>query len=151
MLTVGTVASPAAQRALARVFFETQPMNYAVGKGLIVEKDLAILGYPNERTAYLDANHRDVARFSSQSDPSYITVRNALATTIERFRDKETSSRRRLEYEQRQVLDGFLGISDAPEDDLMGFDDLRLKGSCEWFLQKDSFCRWRDTAYSQLL
>ncbi|KAH0563489.1 hypothetical protein GP486_001940 [Trichoglossum hirsutum] len=132
-------------------FFETQPMSYGVGKGLIVEKDLATLGYPNERAAYLDANHRGVARFSSQSDPSYITIRNALATTIEKFRDKETSPKRRLEYEQREVLDGFLGISDAPEDDLMGFDHLRFKGSCEWFLQKDSFRRWRDTAYSQLL
>jgi WD40 repeat protein len=132
-------------------FYETLPMGYGIGKGLIVEKDLAMLGYSNERAAYLDANHRDVARFLLQSDSSYITIRNALATTIERFRDKETFPKRRLEYEQRQMLDDFLGVCDAPEDDLMSFNDLRLKGSCEWFLQKNSFRRWQDTACSQLL
>ena len=32
-------------------FYETLPMTYGVGKALIVEKDSAMLGYANERTA----------------------------------------------------------------------------------------------------
>jgi hypothetical protein len=64
-------------------FYKTKPMNYVIGRGLIVEKHSAVINCINERRTYLDANHRDVARFSSLSDPSYTAVRNALAITIE--------------------------------------------------------------------
>ena len=42
-------------------FYETLPMSIGISKSLIVDKDTATLGYANERTAYLNANHRDVA------------------------------------------------------------------------------------------
>ncbi|KAB5528100.1 hypothetical protein GE09DRAFT_975274 [Coniochaeta sp. 2T2.1] len=63
-------------------FFETRPMNYGVGRGLIVDKHSAVMNYPRERRTHLDANHRDVARYTSPDDPSYITVRNALAALL---------------------------------------------------------------------
>ena len=43
-------------------FYETLPTSYGVGKGVVVDKDLATLGYSNERTAYLNANHREVCK-----------------------------------------------------------------------------------------
>lgn len=67
-------------------FFETQPMNYGIGKGLIVDKESALLNYSNEITTYLPSNHRNVAKFSSTSDPAYVSIRNALATNIDLLR-----------------------------------------------------------------
>ncbi|KAK6084467.1 hypothetical protein SCUP234_03256 [Seiridium cupressi] len=131
-------------------FFETLPMNYGIGKGLIVDKESAVLNYHNERTAYLNANHRDVARFPTRTDTAYVTIRNALATTIDLLRDRRRTTHHALFAEQRQVLETFLGVSDAPEDMLGSVVNSYLDGSCEWFMQKESFRRWRDNAYSEL-
>lgn len=131
-------------------FYETLPTSYGVGKSLVVDKDLAILNYVNERTAYLNANHRDVCKYANQSDPNYKTVRNALASTIDNFRTRQTVSKRELDREQRRRLDTYLRKQDAPEDDLMEIDSIRISGSCEWLLQKKSFLGWRDSANTQL-
>ncbi|KAH0562634.1 hypothetical protein GP486_002685 [Trichoglossum hirsutum] len=131
-------------------FYETLPMNYGIGKGLIVDKDLAVLGYANERTAYLNSNHRDVCRYNTPTDPDYLTVRNALASTINSFRSHVAISKRDLNNEQRRILEGFLGVSDAPEDDLMDIDAQRMRGSCEWLLEKKSFRAWRDSVKTQV-
>ncbi len=131
-------------------FYETLATNYGVGKSLVVDKDLAVLGYSNERTAYLNANHRDVCKYATPTDPNFLTVRNALASTIDGFRSHTVSSKRGFDNEHRRLLDGFLGISDAPEDDLMAVDALRMRGSCEWLTKKESFTQWRDSAAMQL-
>ncbi|KAI0123279.1 hypothetical protein BJ170DRAFT_687296 [Xylariales sp. AK1849] len=148
-------------RLLLFSFFETRSMNYGVGKGLIVEKQAAVLNYTNERRTYLDANHRDVARFSSPDDPSYITIRNALATLIGEQRDTSTMVQPNvvsLSYHEdgestfrlKDDLSKFLGVQDAPEDDLMSLDSCRLPGSCEWLLQRATFTEWRDALSSKV-
>lgn len=131
-------------------FYETLPTNYGVGKSIIVDKDLATLGYPNERTEYLNANHRDICKYAGPTEPNYLTVRNALASTIEKFRTHVVSSRRELNKEQRILLDSFLGISDAPDDEFMSIDALRMKGSCEWLTKRKNFQWWRDSPAAQI-
>ena len=120
-------------------FYETLPIIYGVGKSLVVDKDLATLGFANERTAYLNANHRDVCKYSAQTDSNYRTVRNALASAIDSFRSRAIDTRRGIDNEQRRLLDSYLGVSDAPEDDFMDIDAVRMWGSCEWLAQKKSF------------
>lgn len=127
-------------------FYETLPMGFGVSKTLVVDKDSATLGYHNERTAYLSANHRDVCKYTTTSDPNYITVRNSLASVISDFRSLSHSSRRILDNEQRRLLNSFLGVSDAPEDDFMVMDQRRMRGSCQWLLMKKSFQNWCDTS-----
>jgi len=58
-------------------FYETQHTNLGVRSVMIVHRDSAILGYPGERVALLNANHRGVCKFESPSDSNYITVRDA--------------------------------------------------------------------------
>ncbi|KAL4751309.1 hypothetical protein BDW72DRAFT_193001 [Aspergillus terricola var. indicus] len=132
-------------------FFENKPMNYVIGKGLIGEKKCAVMNYVNERRAYLNANHRDVARFSSPNDSSYIAVRNALATYIDNKRDVQAFETRLMEIDQLKALNKFLGVSDAPESDCMSQDSIRFEGSCDWFLHKSSFQQWYDSSCSKLL
>ncbi|KAI0109257.1 hypothetical protein GGR51DRAFT_570088 [Nemania sp. FL0031] len=131
-------------------FYETQPMYYGVGKGLIVEKHCAVMNYPNERRTYLDANHRDVARFSTPEEPSYILVRNALATTIDSQRVSLNLREKELAHTELEALSKFLGVSGAPEDDLITNELQRLPGSCQWLIQKDSFQQWRDALTSKV-
>ncbi|RYO76864.1 hypothetical protein DL766_009970 [Monosporascus sp. MC13-8B] len=132
-------------------FYETLPMYYGIGKGLIVEKHCAVMNYPNERRTYLDANHRDVARFSARSEPSYVLVRNALAMTIENQRSSLDSSWREVKRDDLLALSRFLGVSSAPEDDLMAHDFQKHPGSCEWFTQGKTFQQWGDGMTSKVL
>ena len=50
------------------------------GNVMIVEKDSAILGYPNEQSQSVNANHRDICKYEKQTDPSYVLIRNVLAS-----------------------------------------------------------------------
>jgi len=131
-------------------FYETLPTSYGIGKSLVVDKDLATLGYANERTAYLNANHREVCKFAAQSNPNYQTVRNALASTIDSFRNHAISATRELNSEQHRVLDNVLGVSDAHEDDFLDVDAMRMGGSCEWLVTKTSFKEWQDSPNTQI-
>lgn len=131
-------------------FYETIPTSYGVGKVLVVDKDSAVLNYANERTAYLDANHRDVCKYADLNDPNFKTVRNALASTVDNFRTRLAIKKRGLDREQRRRLEAYLHIQDAPEDDFMDVDSLRMSGSCEWLLQRKNFLEWRDSANTQL-
>ncbi|KXG50320.1 uncharacterized protein PGRI_062870 [Penicillium griseofulvum] len=132
-------------------FYETKPMNYVFGRGLIVDKTSAVMNYVNERKMYLNANHRNVARFTSTNDPSYLAVRNSLAAYIDSKRYLQISETGQIKEDQLEVLNTFLGFSEAPEGDLMNQDDSRVPGSCDWLLEKPFFERWLDCSCSQLL
>ncbi|KAH8806031.1 hypothetical protein F5884DRAFT_801489 [Xylogone sp. PMI_703] len=130
-------------------FYETVPTNIiGFKKTLIVEKDLAVMGYPNERREYLNANHREVCKYLSTDDPNYRTVRNALASVLNVLRNSLVSSKQDVKNHQKRLLVKLLGVSDAPEDDFMAADSSRMKGSCDWLLSKSNFQDWlyRDTS-----
>jgi WD40 repeat protein len=132
-------------------FFENKPMKLGIGNNLIVEKHCAVMNYPNERRTYLNANHRDVARFSLRNDPSYLMIRNALATTVESKRSLKASSKQKAGFDQIEALSTFLGISDAPDDDVIAQESIRLPRTCEWFIEKDGFKQWRNASMSKSL
>ena len=123
-------------------FYETLPINYIIGKGLVVDKDLAVLGYSNERTAYMHANHRDICKYADRKDPNYQTVRNALASIVDGLRSQ--TSLAQPDTGQLSLLSTALDMSDAAEDDFIGIESRRVSGSCEWLMEKESFQRWRD-------
>lgn len=128
-------------------FFETRPMNYGVSKGLIVEKHCAVMNYQNERRTYLDANHRDVARFTSPEDPCYRTVRNAIATLIGSLRRKSSRATQDIDQERLAAIGKLLGVTEPPDDDILMLNTRRLRGAGDWLLEKPLFSEWRD-AYS---
>jgi WD40 repeat protein len=130
------------QDLLLYSFYETLPTSFGVRKSLIVERDLATMGYANERRAYLNADHRNVCKYASREDPNYLTVRNALASVLTILRDRFASSKQKVSKERRQLLDTLLGISEAPEDDLMIADSHRMDGSLEWLIRKENFQEW---------
>lgn len=131
-------------------FYETVPTSYGVGKTLIVGQDLATMGYANERREYLNANHREVCKFTSRDDANYRTIRNALASFIDTLRSRSISAKREVDNDQRQLLARCLGVSDAPEDDFMSADVARMNGSCDWLIEKKNFQQWLDCKNSPI-
>lgn len=131
-------------------FYETIPSHFAFGMELIVAKESAILGYDNERSCYLDADHQDMCKYVSQSDHNYLTVRNALAKTVADMRDLNPPTKGVLDSDQQRLLKSFSGISDAPEDDFRRLDSKRAMGSCHWFTEKKSFQMWIESSVSQM-
>ena len=49
---------------------------------MIVSKDSAMLGYSEEKSIPLDADHHDVCKFSSREDPNYRSVVSVLKTLV---------------------------------------------------------------------
>ena len=131
-------------------FYETLPMTIGMQKKMVVPKESATLGYANERTMYLEANHREVCKFERSDEPNYRAVRNALAEAFNSFRRKIGLKRRATNFEQQQSINESLDVSDSPEDDYIRADALRVPGSCEWINYNPVFQRWRDEGRPQL-
>jgi pimeloyl-ACP methyl ester carboxylesterase len=62
-------------------FFETLPM-HGLGRGLVVDKYSATLGFRNEEVSFMDADHRNVCKFRDEKDPNYQKLRNALSSAV---------------------------------------------------------------------
>ncbi|GAB1319628.1 hypothetical protein MFIFM68171_09838 [Madurella fahalii] len=132
-------------------FYETRPMSIGINKMLIVEKASARMNLANERATFLDADHRHVAMYSTPEDPCYISVKNALSLVISMQRESSHSSQTHFASQQdREALNRFLGVSSAPEDDMMIHDTVKLPGSCEWLTAKPYYRAWKgstDTSF----
>lgn len=95
----------------------------------------------------MNANHRQICKFEKPTETNYITVRNALVSTIQPI--LKTWFRSRFEGSRRDIkmLGTFLGVFERPEDDLKPEED-RAEGTCEWLVDKSSFNQWVDEDYN---
>ncbi|KAL8719491.1 MAG: hypothetical protein Q9225_003518 [Loekoesia sp. 1 TL-2023] len=124
-------------------FYETVKTNLGVSQALIVEKDSAILGLPEERVQLLNADHRHVCKFNDKADSNYITLRNAFISTIDQI-EKEWLTSTRDEYQETmRTLAGYLGQRDMPDNDLANLLDRQMEGTCEWFTNDTEYSAWR--------
>ena len=111
-------------------FFETLPTNYGFGRGLVIDKNSVVLHHANERKAYIQANHREICKYSDKNDSNYLTVRNVLASVVDGFGCRTCPSQSNLDTEQLSFLDDLLDVTDAIEDDFIAVDSRRMIGSC---------------------
>ncbi|CEJ86006.1 hypothetical protein VHEMI03982 [[Torrubiella] hemipterigena] len=66
-------------------FFETLKSSVGLKQILIVEKESAVLGYPGELSAALEANHKDICKYTSKLDPNFLTVKGILSQWAAQF------------------------------------------------------------------
>lgn len=125
-------------------FYETLPMGFGVRKSLVVPKESATLGYPNERTMYLDADHRGICKFDSPDAQNYRAVRNALAAAVNSLTVAVPLQRENTFPEQQRCINDSLDIDDPPEDDYIRTESMKIQGSCEWIATRTHFRRWQD-------
>ena len=74
-------------------FYETDVMNLGFKKTHIVPKNSAVLGWPNESRNYLKRIHREIVKFRNEDDVNYRSLRNALASSLRRFREPKRPQR----------------------------------------------------------
>lgn len=131
-------------------FYETSAMSFGVKKAIVVPKDSATLGYANERTMYLNGNHREVCKFPSQEDPNYLAVRNALASTLEDLRLGTSIRRRETDYTLHQRLKDLLDVDDTHDDDFLRVESFCLPGTCTWITEEQTYQEWRESSDPQV-
>ncbi|KAF4634517.1 hypothetical protein G7Y89_g3587 [Cudoniella acicularis] len=127
-----------------RSFYEVVETQFGPTSSLIVSRESAVLGYPNERSALINANHRGICKFESPSDANYVTVRNALASITKDIEDELCHQKREEQQKQVRILEKYLGVHERSEDDLAAYEERQIEGSCQWLTTSDTFCEWRD-------
>ncbi|TAQ86948.1 hypothetical protein B7494_g4728 [Chlorociboria aeruginascens] len=123
-------------------FYETLQTSVGPKKMMVVEKSSATLGYPDEISKSLDADHHNVCKFESTEDPNYISVRNALKTLVTTIRANGQHLLRAQKKAQVEQLETLLAVSENHQDDLDFFRKRWTPGTCDWILSSPSFKKW---------
>ncbi len=58
---------------------------------MVLNKESSILGYPEEISKSLNADHHGVCKYNSREDPNYISVKDALRTLVKGLQSKGVS------------------------------------------------------------
>ncbi|KAL8965919.1 MAG: hypothetical protein Q9183_003616, partial [Haloplaca sp. 2 TL-2023] len=133
-------------------FFETQETSIGPRKMMVLERNSSILGYPSEVSKPLNADHHNVCKFTSQQDPNYVSVRNALKYVLPRIRRLEQPSPHSDTETERIDIDkvvNLLAVSSVPEDDLEDLHSVWMPGSCNWILSQTVFQSWLEDESSR--
>ncbi|KAK5989535.1 Vegetative incompatibility HET-E-1-like protein [Cladobotryum mycophilum] len=123
-------------------FYETQKISTHGFNVLVVDPESATLGYREEKQIPMNADHRSISKFDSPSDPNYLILRNALASTIDNLTKSSppVPDRDLIEY-----VAEYLGVSGYTDDDLVTVQDSRMEGTCEWLNATRLYTKWKDT------
>lgn len=119
-------------------------------KLIVVERHSAILDYPNEISAPLDADHHSICKFSSPGDANYATVRNVIKSLVTKCGPKPTDTRslrhkRSHGQESSKSLASMddvlnrLGVVVQPMDTFDSLLENYMPGSCDWILSDERF------------
>ncbi|KAK4097307.1 hypothetical protein N658DRAFT_500536 [Parathielavia hyrcaniae] len=124
-------------------FYETRPTPVAGFKKsqiMVLEKDSSVLGYPGEISKPLDADHHNVCKYASPSDPRYVTVRNVLKTLIGKV--KLSAAEPASSQPSAADVADFLSVPESPDADYNFFRDRWTPGTCTWMLNHETFNGW---------
>ncbi|KAL8853982.1 MAG: hypothetical protein Q9221_001105 [Calogaya cf. arnoldii] len=138
--------------------------------GQIVERASAILGYPQEHSSPLAADHHSICKFANDRDENYVCVKGVLKmmrskidfaskldtapSAIQRslISDSNRSAhdgadeRRSDAARTTKELQGILGITFSSESELNARNAQKMEGSCQWLPRKQSFQDWFERA-----
>ena len=117
---------------------------------MVLDKDSSILGYTNEISRPLDADHHGVSKFSDPTDSNYVSVRNALSSLM-RSRPRLDRGSSTQTIDESQDLEKVLVFSYTAEDDLNLVRSHWIPGTCEWLLYEPSISSWLEYKYENHL
>lgn len=134
-----------------RIFSFYETLTTAMGpiSVMILDKLTAVMGYPNETPTPLAANHHNVCKFTGADDPNYIAVVGALrsfADSVASPPDIQATSE-----EDLRVIQDFLDVAAAPEEDLAFGHSARKQGTCRGFMESDEVGDWLRATSRQVL
>lgn len=126
-------------------FYETLATPVGPIKFMVLDKDSSILGYTKEISRPLDADHHGICKYSSQDDPNYVCVRNALSSLVKTFRSDRLAAVGTREYEEIKDLKKYLAVPSGPEEDLSSVRHWWIPGTCDWLLHEPGIQSWLET------
>ena len=129
-------------------FYETLTTSVGPFSVMIVDKLNAIMGYPNETTAPLSADHHGVCKFINTGDPNYISVLGALRSAVRFVLSPTDKSSSREELQQLVTL---LGAAGAPEEDLSFGRSAGTQNTCKGFLESRTVDDWLHSELPRVL
>ncbi|KAI0183667.1 hypothetical protein EV127DRAFT_17783 [Xylaria flabelliformis] len=132
-------------------FYETLATPIGPRKIMVLEKESSVLGYPAEISRPLQADHHNVCKFSSPTDSSYVTVRNAIKSLMTRFKDQKSNALAKLP-ENATLPDKSIDVRDlfrnclSSETDYNAIRRSWIPDTCEWFLKEEQFISWFESS-----
>ncbi|XWW98067.1 hypothetical protein V2A60_006063 [Cordyceps javanica] len=120
-------------------FYETEKMNHA--NCLVVNKDSATLGWPDETRIGVDGNHRSICRFSSAEEPRFRPV----WTNLKKWAVTLTQKQRRR---NGQILSKLHTSNYEAHKDR---NPRAVEGTCTWIFRHQTYQSWLKTPDSTLL
>ncbi|KAI3535829.1 hypothetical protein CSPX01_11167 [Colletotrichum filicis] len=112
-------------------FSESLPTSFGPTSSLIVEKESAVLGLPREHVQYLEADHRQMCKFDSPSNPNYLTLQRAFQTIVEEIGTVTlVQSQQEHESKMRKIA-AFLSIGQRPDAVLLAINEKQHLGSSD--------------------
>ena len=131
-----------------------------------MERASAVLGYPQEHSSPLAADHHGVCKFANDTDEKYICVKGVLKMIRSKVTSEivenvdssahfgkllsnsssqtkgEGANENRSSTEVAKELQAFLGVSDSAEIEFSTRKAQKMEGSCQWLAHKQSFQNW---------
>ena len=123
-------------------FYETLATPLGPMKIMVLDKDSSTLGYTQEISRPLNADHHGICKYSSPDDSNYVSVRNALSSLVKNFRPTGLAAVGTQISEETKDLERLLAISSAPEEDLSSVRQRWIPGTCDWLLQEPVIRSW---------
>jgi WD40 repeat protein/pimeloyl-ACP methyl ester carboxylesterase len=133
-----------APRLLIHSFYELRPTSVGPVKLMILERQSSILGYGEEISRPLEADHHEVCKYSSMDDPNYIAVRNALMAIVQDLRIRGTHAITHRQAEQSKAIQVLLGSGSSMEDDYQYQRKQWVPGTCDWIFDDPKVKGWLD-------
>ncbi|KAL8657838.1 MAG: hypothetical protein Q9226_001523 [Calogaya cf. arnoldii] len=130
-------------------FWETTTVSFGLTKAHIVEKESATLGYPQETSSGLNADHHTICKFQNRGDHNYVIVRNTLRLWVARLKARDAAARPlvlginpiEMAPSVSQVT-AILGFREAAEDELKVHRSHVLEGTCQWITRRQDLRAW---------
>ncbi|KAK3955687.1 hypothetical protein QBC32DRAFT_395282 [Pseudoneurospora amorphoporcata] len=118
-------------------FYETLETTIGPKKVMILEKDSSVMGYSDEVSIPLTADHHDVCKYSSREDHNYKSVVSAIRKLVKLFRSKTTNSG----YTFANVQELFQ-VTITSDSDYAGLRTDWARGTCQWLLEMPDVVTW---------
>jgi len=121
-------------------FYETlETKTVASSTTLILQKDSSILGYPDEISKPLEADHHDVCKFTSKEDANYVCVRDILQYLVAKARSPDLAPVDTNIPDELHRLAAVFGELQDPTVDLDHFHEKCMNDTCSWVLEESTF------------
>ncbi|KAL8911682.1 MAG: hypothetical protein Q9172_007630 [Xanthocarpia lactea] len=130
-------------------FWETSKISFGLGKAHVVEKESATLGYPQETSSGLNADHHTICKFQNREDNNYVIVRNTMRLWVGRLKARDKSTRPLNSHTAPIHIDtpishitSILGVREAAENELNAHRSQALEGTCQWITLRSDLRAW---------